>query len=74
LRPKLLGSILNAEEARGAAVGGAPRADYETEAGAAHLPIAPAYRGQALLRQHFDLICKKLERLSQCWATIRTAG
>jgi RNA polymerase sigma factor (sigma-70 family) len=44
---------------------GAPLADYETEARAAHLPGAPAYRGQALLEQHFELICKKLERLSR---------
>lgn len=44
---------------------GAPRADYETEVRAAHLPGAPAYRGQALLEQHFELICKRLERLSR---------
>lgn len=30
-----------------------------------HLPGAPACRGRGLLEQHFQLICKKLERLSR---------
>lgn len=33
--------------------------------GTAHLPGNPARRGQALLEEHFQLICKKLERLSR---------
>jgi RNA polymerase sigma factor (sigma-70 family) len=76
LRPKLLVSTFNAEEARGADIIDredprvmmrtyASRAGYATETRAVHLPGAPAYRGQALLKQHFELICKKLERLSR---------